>query len=205
MGGRAGGGAGMGSRSGAAAQDRALEEYVSGEGMWINQYLRGNGDFGELTPAEKQYLADLEKATSQQLGNDYDLYRAADARAVFGNISEQEYNALVSTHVYGAKDKYYQKYVESAMAKTGGVKTEKGFMSTTTSQSVAEGWGGYTGADHPIVMKFKAPRTTKGKNLKKFDIKGDEQHEVLLGKGQKFKVGKVYGKNGNLYVDVKLM
>ena len=205
MGGRAGGGAGMGSRSAAAAQDRALEEYVSGEGMWINQYLRGNGDFGELTPAEKQYLADLEKATSQQLGKDYDLYRAADARAVFGNISEQEYNALVSTHVYGAKDKYYQKYVESAMAKTGGVKTEKGFMSTTTSQSVAEGWGGYTGADHPIVMKFKAPRTTKGKNLKKFDIKGDAQHEVLLGKGQKFKVGKVYGKNGNLYVDVKLM
>ena len=205
MGGRAGGGAGMGSRSGAAAQDRALEEYVSGEGMWINQYLRGNGDFGELTPAEKQYLADLEKATSQQLGKDYDLYRAVDARAVFGNISEQEYHALVSTHVYGAKDKYYQKYVESAMAKTGGVKTEKGFMSTTTSQSVAEGWGGYTGADHPIVMKFKAPRTTKGKNLKKFDIKGDEQHEVLLGKGQKFKVGKVYGKNGNLYVDVKLM
>ena len=124
---------------------------------------------------------------------------------MFGNISEQEYHALVSTHVYGAKDKYYQKYVESAMAKTGGVKTEKGFMSTTTSQSVAEGWGGYTGADHPIVMKFKAPRTTKGKNLKKFDIKGDEQHEVLLGKGQKFKVGKVYGKNGNLYVDVKLM
>ena len=82
----------MGSRSGAAAQDRALEEYVSGEGMWINQYLRGNGDFGELTPAEKQYLADLEKATSQQLGKDYDLYRAADARAVFGNISERGIN-----------------------------------------------------------------------------------------------------------------
>jgi hypothetical protein len=206
MGGRAGGGAsgGMGSKSREGAFDKALEQYVSGEGMWINQYLRGNGDFGELTPDEKKYLADLDKATSGQLGKDYDLYRAADAKAVFGNISDQEYNALVSTHVYGAKDKYYQKYVDSAMQKTGGVKTEKGFMSTTTSQSVAEDWGGFTGASHPIVMKFKAPRTTKGKNLSKFDVKGDEQHEVLLGKGQKFKVGKVYGKNGKLYVDVTL-
>jgi len=204
MGGRAGGGAGFGSRAG-GAYDRALEEYVSGEGMWINQYLRGNGDFGELSPQEKQYLADLEKATSKPLGKDYDLYRAADAKSVFGHLTDQEYGALQATLVYGSKEKYYQKYVASAMAKAGGVKTEKGFMSTTTSKSVAEGWGDFTGAEHPIVMKFKAPKTTKGKNLAKFDKSYDAQHEVLLGKGQKYKVGKVYGKNGNIYVDVSLL
>ena len=207
MGGRAGGGAagGMGGKSRESAFDKSIEEYVSGEGMWINDYLRGKYNPGEFSPEEKKMLADLDKATSNPLGKDYDLYRAVDASAIFGNMSDMEYWNLQNHVVFGAKDKIVVNSAQKTLAKAQGVRIEKGFMSTTTSQSVADGWGGFTGSDHPIVMKFKAPKTTKGKNLSKFDIKGDEQHEVLLGKGQKYKVGKVYGKNGNIYVDVKLM
>lgn len=53
--------------AGAGKPNDATEYYVSGDGMWINQYLRGRGDFGELTESEKQYLSDLDKATNGKI------------------------------------------------------------------------------------------------------------------------------------------
>ena len=44
----------------------AVEHYVSGDGMWINQYLRGRDEF-ELTQNEKRYLNDLEKSNQRSI------------------------------------------------------------------------------------------------------------------------------------------
>ena len=60
--------------------------------------------------------------------------------------------------------------------------TDKGFVSTTKSEEVADEWGGFTGAEHPIVLKISTDENTKGYDLGEFDVEGDEQYEVLLGR-----------------------
>ena len=67
------GGRGATSSGGGGMPNDATEQYVSGEGMWINQYLRGRGNFGELSDSEKEYLRDLDKATNGKI-TDNELY-----------------------------------------------------------------------------------------------------------------------------------
>ena len=192
----------------------ATEHYVSGEGMWINQYLRGRGDFGELSDSEKQYIKDLDTATNGKI-NDKTLYRSVDAEAVFGNISDSDYDNLVQSINYG-KDSFGKgSYADSIRSKvdsivnrtTGKTITEKGYMSTTTSQSVAEDWGDYTGSSKPIIMEITPGKKTRGVNLSGYDknASSDEaQHERLLARNQKYKVKSIYSKNNNLYVKVDM-
>ena len=190
----------------------ATEYYVSGEGMWINQYLRGNGDFGELTESEKQYLKDLDKATNGKISNDT-LYRSVDASAIFGNMSETDYENLRTALVYGKDSLGKGQYADGIRQKVDGIinrtigkaQTEKGYMSTTTSKSIAEEFGGFTGSDKPIVMNIKTNKNTKGVNLSGYDKNASTpQKEVLLARGQSYKVTNIYGKNGNIYVDVEM-
>jgi len=50
-----------------SGNNAALEEYISGDGMWINNWLRNN-QF-ELNNSEKAFLNALDKATDNNLGS----------------------------------------------------------------------------------------------------------------------------------------
>ena len=184
----------------------AVEEYVSGEGMWINQYLRGRGDFGELSQGEKDYLRTLDEATSTALGKERTLYRSVDAEAIFGRMGDIDYENLVSHLVYGNTQKIISQNAQRFIAKANGTRTEKGFMSTSKSEEVASEWGGYSGSSHPIVLRINTKSSTKGLDVSWFDRKSaDKQQEVLLGRGQRYKVNRVYGRKGSIYVDVQML
>lgn len=195
------------SRSGSGKPNEATEHYVSGEGMWINQYLRGQGDFGELSNLEKEYLKDLDKATNGKIKNDT-LYRNVDASAIFGDISQNDYELLKEKIIYNENNKYTNatsdKYLKNIIGKS--VK-EKGFMSTTKDEKIANDFDGYTGSSKPIIMKIKTSKNTKGVDLSRYDknvSKGDAQKEVLLARKQQGKITNVYSKNGHIYVDFNM-
>ena len=208
------GGRGATSSGGGGMPNDATEQYVSGEGMWINQYLRGRGDFGELSDSEKEYLRDLDKATNGKI-NDKELYRSVDANAIFGNISATDAENLRQYLLYGGdsfgKGAYadsIRNRMQSIINRTEGkTQTEKGFMSTTADKRVAEDWGDFSGSENPVVMRIKTSPNTKGVNLSGYDknVSSDQaQKERLLARGQSYEVGKIYAENGNIYVDVKM-
>ncbi len=175
----------------------ALEEYVSGDGMWINQYLRGNGDFGELSDLENKYLNDLVSATSKPLEATDKLYRSVDASVIFSDLSEEEVSQMM-THLYygdsaydkGAYSQGIKKRMETALNKAQGKEiTEKGFMSTTVDKKVAEEFGDFTGAENPVVIEFDTKgKKLKGADLDFLDIEDDPQRERLLARNTRYKV-----------------
>ena len=89
---------------------------------------------------------------------------------------------------------------------TGTTQTEKGFMSTTSDVEIAEGFGGCTGSDMPIVMKINTGGKARGVNLSAYDRNASTpQKERLLARNTKYKTGRIYGNNGQIYVDVDLL
>lgn len=196
---------------GAGVPNDATEYYVSGDGMYINNMLRrGNA----LDDFEKKLVSDLDKATNGKIKDDT-LYRSVDASAIFGNMSDTDYDNLRVSVIYGENaigngayaDKLKANVRNKIQNATGKTITEKGYMSTTTSQSVAEEWGGFSGSDKPVVMKIKTGANTKGVDLSRYDkkvSKEEAQHERLLARNQKYKVKKIYGHNNQVYVDVEM-
>ena len=193
----------------------ATEYYVSGEGMWINQYLRGRGDFGDLTESEEQFLKDLDTATDGNVKIDT-LYRSVDAKAVFGNISETTYQNLHDYVLYGedsfGKGKYadsIRENVENLINKTEGKEIlEKGFMSTTKDKDIAMEFGDFTGSEMPIVMKIDTGGNAHGVDVSIYDKNVDEsekQEEVLLARNQSYIVERIYAEDHNICVDVKIV
>lgn len=188
----------------------ALNHYVSGEGMWINQHLRGLGDFGELSKFEKEYLADLDKITSSEFINDT-LYRTVDASAIFGNISDSEYENLVRNLVYNDNQRIIAESAKNTLSKVKKEYTEKGFMSTTKDLSIAENNKYTFGSSKPVIMEIKTSKSTKGVDvMKKANSqmrqaeKYDPQKEVLLKRGQSYNVNHIGTKNGNIYIQVSM-
>lgn len=196
-----------------AEQSEAIEWYVSGDGMWINQYLRGNGDFDALTDTENELLKLLTSATNRDLPEDITkLYRSVDASVIFNNIRVEEWDEFYQFVKYGSdtfgKGAYaerlsqkMQKILDSAKGKTI---TEKGFMSTTKEYDVVADWYGFTGSDMPVVLELDVPKGIKGADLKNFDIEGNEQFEVLLARNMKYEIGEISAKDGNIYIKAKL-
>lgn len=182
--------------------NEAVEWYVSGDGMWINQYLRGKDGFGELTSQEKELLKGLDTATNNKITADT-LYRAVDAQAVFGSMSDDDFYNLENALVYQSKDKFSQdalnRLAKSAVGKTI---TERGFMSTTTDRNLARDWNGFTGSNKDIVIQFEKPKNLKGKNLTKHSM---QQSEILLKRGQKYTVTGVSGKDGKIWITAKFV
>ena len=208
MGGR---GASSSLGSGAGKPNNATEYYVSGDGMYINDFLR-NGR--ELDAQDKRLVKELDIATNGSVKQD-DLYRNVDAKAIFGDLDYQEYDNLIKYLGYGEKlfDKgaYSQNQLQNTknlINKTiGKTNTEKGYMSTSKDEKVASDWGGFSGSDMPVVMHLKNTKGAKGVDLSGYDknvSKSEAQKEVLLGRNQKYTVDKIGYKNGNIYVDVTL-
>ena len=193
----------------------ATEYYVSGEGMWINQYLRGRGDFGNLTESEEQFLKDLDTATDGNVKIDT-LYRSVDASAIFGNMSQSTYDDLRQYVVYGedsfGKGKYadsVKEKMENLINKTEGKEIlEKGFMSTTKDKDIAMEFGDFTGSEMPIVMKIDTGGNAHGVDISIYDKNVDEsekQEEVLLARNQSYIVERIYAEDHNICVDVKIV
>lgn len=186
-------------------QSEAIEWYVSGEGQWINQYLRGRGDFGTLSDIEEELLGLLTQATDRPLpDNITTLYRSVDAKAVFGNLDWMQWERIQGGLMYGNKEdlQKVQSLLNNVKSKTI---TEKGFMSTSKEYDVVADWGDFTGAEMPVVIEFEVPKGMKGADLMDFDIEGDEQYEVLLAKGAQYTITDIMAKDGQIYLKAKLL
>ena len=185
-------------------QSEALEWYVSGEGQWINQYLRGRGDFGELSKDEERLLDLLSNATDRILSDKINtLYRSVDAKAVFGDLSYTEWEQLQGGLLYGIEKELDK--VKPLINKTKEkIITEKAFMSTSKEYGVVADWGDFTGAEMPVVLEFDVPKGTKGADLVRFDVEGDEQYEVLLAKNTQYKITDISAKDGQIYLKAKI-
>ena len=185
--------------------DNATEWYVSGDGQWINQYLRGNSDIIP-TKQELELIDAIKQGTNSEIVKEDVLYRSVDAKAIFGNMTDMEYEQLKSALVYNADDKFSlatkEKFLKDINKKEI---IEKGFMSTTKSQEVALEWGGFTGSDKPVVLELKVPRGIRGRDLERFDIYGDKQFEVLLSPNQKYVINEVTTKQGAIYVKASII
>ena len=188
-----------------ANQKNAVESYVSGETMYINQALRGRMD-SPITPYDKQLIKDLDEALDIPLGKAQTLYRSVDAEAVFGEISSIDFENLQNSVVYGDKSKFAAQASEKYVGKVEGATIlEKGYMSTTKDADVAFDWGGFTGSEKPIVLRLNTPAKAHGLDLSAFEIEGDEQAEVLLMRGQRYKIRKITGENGSIVVNADIL
>lgn len=174
------------------AEKDSVEWYVSGDGQWINQYLRGSSDFGELSEYEKEQLDAITKATEKKTVDDKVLYRAVDAQAVFGKMSDIDFENLKSAVIYDDKSKSAQAMLNNAQSKIGKEITEKGFMSTTRDPEIAYSWDGYTGSTKDIVLELHLPDGIHGFDVEKmFEVSEEQQREVLLERNLTYKVEKV--------------
>ena len=193
-------------------ENAALEWYVSGEGQWINQYMRGRwGSIEDLNDNEKELLQLLTSATERTLSDDIEvLYRSVDASAIFGdNVDFDNLYSFLrygdSAYDKGAYSQGLKQKAQTVLDKTKGKTiTEKGFMSTTKEYDVAAEWGDFTGADMPVVLDLDVPKGIKGADLKNFDIEGNEQFEVLLARNTEYEIGEISAKDGNIYIKAKL-
>lgn len=188
----------------------AIDHYVSGEGMWINDYLRGNEAYGELSPNEKRYLEELDMATNGSINNDV-LYRTVDANSVFNNISEYDYETLKDVLVNNDTQRLNVAKANQILSQAKKEYTEKGFMSTTKSLSIAEENQYFFGSQKPIVMEIHTNKKTKGldvmKNASKRTREAEKinpQKEVLLARNQSVEIYNIGSKNGNIYVKARL-
>ena len=189
--------------------DEALEWYVSGEGQWVNQYLRNPEEWVEnygISDEELKLIEAIRQGTESEIVKESVLYRSVDASAVFGEMTDLDYENLQNAIVYKSKDKFATQAKAKFLDDIEGKEIiEKGFMSTTKDIDVALEWGGFTGGDKPIVIEFDVPRGIKGVDLSRFDVEGDEQFEVLLSPNQKYKIKGVTSKQGQIYVKADLV
>ena len=180
------------------AQKSAVESYVSGDTMYINQVLRGRI---EKTAEDAELIKDLDSALVNPIGKTQMLYRSVDAEAVFGKMSSLDYDNMRGNLIYNDNNQIAKqtadKFIEKAKGKTI---HEKGYLSTTTDYDVAKEWGSYTGSEKPIVLKLNTPGSTHGLALTDFEVEEEAQSEILLARGQSYKVNNIVGEDGNIVV-----
>lgn len=189
--------------------DSALEYYVSGDGMYINKWLRDPEGFrkagGRWTDHDSEFLAAMDVGT-QDVVTEKVLYRSVDASAVFGDMTVAEWEEMTDYLLYG--EAAVPKEKASAIRKRLDVKgkeiTEPGFMSTTKDRELAMDWEDFTGSEKPIVLELDVPEGIRGKDMAKFEIEGDEQFEVLLARGQRYEVTDVRVEEGTVVVKAEL-
>lgn len=200
-----------------SSQGEALEYYASGDGMYINNMLRGRAGVNEsdLSEDDRQIIKDLDAALNHELSQQT-LYRSVDASAIFGD-SVDMYELLdeIKHNTYsngkGAYSQNKAKELNQVINNTvGKTFTDKGYVSTTRDSSIAENWQDFTGSSNPVVMKISTGEGTKGANISKATKylseleRENPQKETLLGRNQKYKINKIYAKNNMVYIDVKM-
>ena len=192
-------------------KNSSLDYYVSGDGMWINKYLRNPEQFekenGKLSDDDKKIIEELRNQTNSETITEKKLYRSVDAKAVFGDISDLDFDNLVATIVYDNKDKPVvdkaQKLISGALNKEI---TEKGFMSTTKDKEIAENWDGFTGSNRDVVLELNIPDGMKGKDMAAYEVEDDEQKEVLLPDNVDYKVTEITkGENGKILIKADVL
>lgn len=180
-------------------QKEALEYYVSGEGMYINNALRGVNKELVLNDKDMEFIKDLDEATNRPV-NSTRLYRSVDASVIFKDIDTFDYEDLRGYLNYGAKGTYETNKFNNLMGTQVKEFKDLGFVSTTKDYDIAKNWGSFTGSDKPIVLEFNLDNTVKGVDLDFLDIADDPQRETLLARNQTFKVKEITSKDGNIYV-----
>ena len=190
-----------------------LEWYVSGDGMYINNALRGISDV-KLTPDEMKDVKTLDAAIAKNVITENELYRSVDASAVFGKMSETQYEELRNALIYGAETNAQKQILENAKSAVGKDIKDKGFLSTTTDKDIALNFGDFTGSDKPITMVFEMADDIHGANLDFLDVAGEEQKERLLERNLTYTVerfgienvyedGEIIGKEIVVYAKLK--
>lgn len=203
------GSGGSGSSFGTKNQWDAAEYYVSGEGMWINQYFRKNGEgFGDLSDFEKGFVKDLDALTTGSRPRENTLYRSVDASAIFGEGPAADVWALEAV-LNGQKVSPDIQATANQLLKSaiGREITDKGYMSTTKDYSIASGFGSFTGSGAPVVLELTGAQKVKGADVSRLDKNvsaGYAQKEVLLSRGQRYTPKRIYMKNGSLVVQAEL-
>ena len=195
----------------AAEVKDAVDYYVSGDGMWINKYLRDPEQFakdgGNVSEDEKQIIAELDKETTSTPITEKKLYRAVDASAIFGNISDGDFDDLVAHVVYGNNDKLIANKAGVLINRAENKQiTEPGFMSTTKDKEVADNWDGFTGSNKEVILELDIPDGMTGKDLAAYDVEGEEQKEVLLPRNTDYFIKKIkQGENGKILVQAEVL
>lgn len=186
--------------------DEALDYYVSGEGMWINNYLRGRFPDMRLSEDDKIYLDQLDQATTTHDVKEKTLYRSVDISSIIGDISDFDYDDLKGAYFYGDDSKRSKEVMEKYLKNVQGKEIiDKGFVSTTKSRDIAIEFRGFTGSYKPCVIEFNVPEGIKGIDLKDFDIANMEQKEVLLARNQKFVIKEMTQEQGQFYFKADLI
>ena len=189
----------------------AVDYYVSGDGMWINKYLRNPEEFakegGSVSEEEKQIIAELDKETTSTPITEKKLYRAVDASSIFGNISDGDFDDLVAHVVYGNNDKLIANKAGLLVNRAENKQiTEKGFMSTTKDKEIADNWDGFTGSNKEVILELDIPDGITGKDLAAYDVEGEEQKEVLLPRNLDYFIKKVTtNENGKILIQAQIL
>ena len=189
----------------------AVDYYVSGDGMWINKYLRDPEQFakdgGTVSKEDKQIIAELDKETTSTPVTEKKLYRAVDASSIFGNISDGDFDDLVAHVVYGNNDKLIANKAGLLVNRAENKQiTEKGFMSTTKDKEIADNWDGFTGSNKEVILELDIPDGMTGKDLAAYDVEGEEQKEVLLPRNLDYFIKKVTtNENGKILVQAQIL
>lgn len=193
-------------------RNEALDAYISGDAMWLNNYLRGRGDFGELDKWEQKILDELTAVTKLDKVGERTLWRSVDARAIFGDMTDGDFEDLAGRILYGDNNKFVLEKTQRFMDVVGKEITEKGFMSTTKSKEVAAAWGDYSGSNTPVLMKIRTTANTRGVDVEKYTLahnaeveQSQAQKEILLRRGQRYKVVGIKELDGQICVEVELI
>lgn len=192
--------------------NESLDAYISGEAMWLNNYLRGRGDFGALSKEEQSLLDELTTITQKEKVGERVLWRSVDARAIFGDMSDSEYEDLLGRLVYGDDRRAIIEMTQKFLDVSGTKQEEKGFMSTTKDKNIAMQWGGYTGSRTPVLLKIKTTAETRGIDVERYTLihnpqaeREQPQKEVLLRRGLQYKVVAIKELEGHICVEVELL
>lgn len=180
----------------------AVDYYVSGNGYNLNGSLRsGGGIEGE----DRLLMKGLDEATSSPLGATTTLYRGVSAESIFGKDISTKYGLLKSGLVNNYTDADVAQVVSELRAKTiGKTFVDKGYMSTSKVANVGEGFGG----SQPIVLRITAKKSTKGIDLNKVRSiykNNTNEKEVLLARNTRYKITKLYAKDGHICIDATII
>lgn len=192
MGRNSGGVRGGGAKYTNAQIDKTLHDYVYGEALEINGWLRDHESY-DISQENLENIKVLDAIAKDKVPDT--LYRTTEARSIFGRMSQAEYDELYMHIIEGKTSKTMQSRIDGVINKTI---TDKAYMSTSKSRDIAEN---LDFSVRPIMLRINSKKA-RGVDVGKHSV-GEE--EVILKRNTKYRVNKVYGSKGDIYVDVTVI